>query len=360
MSYKPRKISIRSEKNKYYCNLYHQNLYSIKVYFQEKQLTLMDLDTYYMEQINNKFDGKIGHKIEVLPSVYYIKTAFLNKNTSRRNYDSKLKTLLNVIYNHLYSRQIFNITVDVKNIRDRFEMVDSSEVFEENGYYTDRKYRTENKFLDPKYLPYPDTLGKGPGRCVIWSIFSVLGLLDHGHEVYSIFSHRKMFEVTSYSDRLLNACLNSQHCGEIIKKMQKGKYKAKFETKDENFDDDIQVSYENGRYMLSEGKHRVCMAKRFNINSIPVEVTITTVDEESYVKSNLLIPQRFYKKFINCENILTECYDRYKKLGLDREDVRTLNETASNSNYVDYLEKITNKNILLLAKEQRKKKMINF
>ena len=327
------------------------------ILIQRQQLS--DLDSYYMKQIEEKYDNRIGDLIEVLPSIYYVKTACLKVNIPIRDPNIKnildlFKVLMTVLYNLIYRKQKFKITIKIKNTRDQFRVVQFNEKQKESVYYRDNESIPKNDYIDPKVLPYPDTLGGGAGRCIIWSIFSNLGLLDNGSdELYSVISTRKMFEISSYSNKLSNMCLRSKPCGEIIEKMKEGKYEANFEIQDE-WRDDIQVQYEDGRYWLSEGKHRVCIAKRFKIDRIPVKITIIKPNKENYVKVGVLEEgvKAFYKEELNCKNILFDCYDKYNRLGLSIDDVRKLNEKGiSDSEFVNFIEQTTNKDIVDLANE---------
>lgn len=339
MSNRMKNLKIEIKDNEYSLNLQQDDLNSFKVLFQNKLLSLKNLDLYYMKQIESKYGGNIGYEIEVLPSVYYKKKAFLKKVVSPHD----ITLLFQLLYNSLYSRQKFNITINVRNIRDSFKIFRSNETLEENGYYSEPSCNKENKYLNPTDLPYPDTLGKGAGRCVIWSLFSNLGMLDWNDEKYIILEHERMFEVSRYSKKLLDYCYNSSHCGEIIKKMKQGKYEAKFETNNDMYDDDIKVEFRDGKYRLNEGKHRVCMAKRFDIKSIPVEVTTVINNKGSFNQSRY--KTNLYNKKLNCEDILTECYNKYDKLGFTKKDVRKLNETVRDNEFVNFIEQTKKKDI---------------
>ena len=134
--------------------------------------------------------------------------------------------------------------------------------------------------------------------------------------------------------------------------MTEGKYEAKFEVDNSYYDDDISVTLEDGTYSLNEGKHRVCIAKRFNIERIPAQVTTIINDKDTLVKSkSMLEPIPFNYKRVNCENILIDCYEKYNMIGLNDEDVRKLNETVSDKDLVNFIETTVGKTLTEIERE---------
>ncbi|MEB2280216.1 hypothetical protein LAV73_09435 [Lysinibacillus xylanilyticus] len=336
---KVREYFMERKDNFYFFTGTKEDLYSYNVLFQGKSSSLIELDIYYMKQIEKWHNKEIGSEIEVLPSIYYRKI----KSEQPKNVFSKT---LNFIYSQLFDKQKFNIVIEVRNIRDSFKIV-KDDIEHEYNCYVDAEYIEENLYIDTKELPYPNSLGGGPNRCDIWGIFSRLKLLDYRDDLYNILDNKRMFELSSCNDRLLEVCINSKHCGKIIKKMKEGKYKAKFEVDNNYYDDDISVELQDGTYRLNEGKHRVCMAKRFNIERIPAQVTTIISDKDTLVK-----PKRFFhSKPLNCENILIDCYDKYNRLGLSNDSVRELNETVSDMELVNFIETTVGKTLTEIERE---------
>ena len=208
----------------------------------------------------------------------------------------------------------------------------------------------EFRYINPNDLPYPNTLGKGAGKCVIWSIFSNLNLYSTSYNLYSVMSAKDMFEMSSQNEKLLQCCCRSWLCGPIISKMKEGRYEAKFENQSENdYRDDIFVSCRNGKYSLYEGKHRVCIAKRLNIELVPAIVEVYEYEKkELYKKMRKL--ESYNSKKCTCENILAECIKIYTNLGLSVADIHELNEVIGNKGMLEFIEERSGKSIAELAR----------
>jgi len=122
------------------------------------------------------------------------------------------------------------------------------------------------KVINPDIVEYPSVLGgNNTGYlhgCAICQFFFNKGWSDEPQDIYSILSS------TSNKTEFNQLCLNSTHCAPIIEKFLNGTYKAKYDGG--NGADDIYVWNNGDAIVAVEGKHRICIAKRFKIKEIPV------------------------------------------------------------------------------------------
>lgn len=123
--------------------------------------------------------------------------------------------------------------------------------------------------ISPELLPFPNSLGNNGDDdirgikhgCAICQSF-----LDKGHcEPLPIAA---LLEETSKDEEMLDVCRASKHCMNLLEKFKSGTYMTKNDGGDGK--DDITIGIMDGEYAIYEGKHRVCVAKRFKIDTIPV------------------------------------------------------------------------------------------
>lgn len=122
--------------------------------------------------------------------------------------------------------------------------------------------------LDPALVACSDTMGSGPSRCAVWNCFARLGLYDMFSYSYSMFSLGELIENVTKHHRLLWLCEKQDNCRELLEKFRTGRY----DTTDEEAP--IRLSYTAGAYHVSDGKHRLCVARRFQIARVPVFLTV--------------------------------------------------------------------------------------
>jgi hypothetical protein len=134
------------------------------------------------------------------------------------------------------------------------------------------KYRqVEIKDFKTELLDYPCVLGDSTRKkylhgCIICQRFRECGIHEEPQNIYNILT------TTAKDKETYNKwCLESTFCAPLIQKFLNGTYKAKYDGGDG--DDDISVFKMDGKYCVDEGKHRVCIAKRFDIKEIPVVFT---------------------------------------------------------------------------------------
>jgi hypothetical protein len=127
-------------------------------------------------------------------------------------------------------------------------------------------YKKNHTVIGVELLDYPSSLGRSYEAGHYLYGCSVCEYLKHKykepqdiHYILSKKANEKMYN---------EICLQSTHCGPIIEKFLKGEYIAKYDGGTGS--DDIQIEIIDNQYVVFEGKHRVCMAKRFGIKEIPV------------------------------------------------------------------------------------------
>lgn len=333
----------------YTLELKEEELLRHKVQFQNHFLYLADLDSHYHKKIKSLHDNNLGVEIEVLPSIYYKKFAKLHPKKVIHHKDQFASKIAKSLYNYFYDKQKYEIIITVKNIRDRFKLFSTDEEIPNSYYPTINVKDDELTYLNPTLLPYPSSLGGGASGCAIWSLFQKLDMVNTYSNTYEILSVRKMFEITSHNPKMLEICKKSNPCGPIIKKMQEGDYKIGSECGC----DDIKAEVVDGtKYYAHEGKHRTCIAKRFNIKEIPILLTHSETDKSQRWYDHRRIPKDMNG---NCEYILAACYERFKKVGLNIEDVRKLNESISDTDYVSFIEQKVGKELteIIVSKEKK-------
>ncbi|HBY20274.1 MAG TPA: hypothetical protein DEG71_04585 [Clostridiales bacterium] len=111
-------------------------------------------------------------------------------------------------------------------------------------------------------IEYPDALGGN--TCIHLNKAKQLGIYIPGSK-YSMKSIKQVLEESSQSTENINECLNS-YCGGLYEILI-GKRKIK------NINDNVVLAEYKGKYYpYGNGHHRICIAKRANIEYIEAEV----------------------------------------------------------------------------------------
>ena len=97
--------------------------------------------------------------------------------------------------------------------------------------------------------------------------------------------------------------------------------------------DQIKVQYQNGRYSAGEGKHRVCVMRRFGYSNI-IPMRVTRVSDSSGNPGRIMDKQFFSDN----KHVLESCYGVYERLGISSDDVRDLLKNPK-ATIVDYLKR---------------------
>lgn len=342
-------MEINKEEENYIIKCTYEDSTDIIVQFQNKKIFLRRIIDEYIDEMKGK------QEIEILPGVYIKINAKLSCYLSLIRHESS-HLLSELIKCTIFTKIRMKILVEVHNKKDYINIYSNENIRTKKDYYCKYDYKKYHKRISPKLLPYPDTLGGGAGRCVIWNIFQTIGLLESGCEsVYEFYSLSQLLDMTSANSELLDKCKKSRNCGYIIRKMLNDEYKGKWENDNEN--DDITVQLKEGQYSLCEGKHRVCMAKRFEINNIPVEIT------EVFDKGKIYYDPEIFEYYTpsneyTCHEIMGDFYSTLNRIGINKEDSHKL-LTGDFIDIVEFIEEKSGNNIIEIANkcysENRKK-----
>lgn len=307
------------EKNVIILNNFNYYSSFFSVYFNDYKFKLIDL--IQVKEVRNYYD----EFEEVLPGIY-LKVILDNKFN---RFFKKLKNL-----NHLIT-----IKIKVKNMRDYISVRyrdHKSKFYFENKHRKDIEINDSNEFkeryesVDVTEIPsFPNTLGGGAGKCDIWSLFQRKGLLNTFNP-FSPLSVSQMLSYTATKKEYLDICRSSKHCGPIIEKLLNNQYRIDYPEGDQ-----IQLGKEDGYYRAYEGKHRICMAKRFNIPYIYAHVSEIIKNGESRKTSS------FKDKSHEIAPVfLHEYYKTFQRLGLDRSNITYIIEQGlTGDKLIDYFEK---------------------
>ena len=163
--------------------------------------------------------------------------------------------------------------------------------------------------LDPRIFRQPSRLGGGEcGGCPILDFFSRLGLEEKGSNGdYYFWDIADLVEATEKEDFFLDLCKASQ-CYKTYESIVENGYNMHLDQSKS-----ITVDVKDGLYEVNEGKHRICVMKRFGYNHrVPMYVT----RYERYVKKEILTESS------DMEQVLSACYTRFVDLGIPMDAVR--------------------------------------
>ncbi|MBZ4647151.1 MAG: hypothetical protein JG777_2640 [Clostridia bacterium] len=345
---------------------------NIKIIFNNKEFYFDEIKTLYLK------NNICGEYYEFLPSVYYKETKKWNDSVYRK-WEHKIKSteskklayaILYAVSLSLFENQKVEYLIVVRNKRDKICIVQQDNK-EENIIYcsigvkgqykiisesSTNDYDTveEYKYVDTSKIIYPDTLGSGAGKCAIWDIFETLGLMSTFNPQYEIMSTREMFECSSTNKGLLDVCENYSRCRGLLDKFRNGTYEID-SSKNVYYYDDIELEEYKGYFIPCEGKHRVCIAKRFGIPQIYAKV-FREVNISHQNENNNCLPNLNWNNNCNTEEVLSDCYDRFGKLGLNKEQVKHILESGmSNTELIAYIESVTGKQLKEIAEQIKKK-----
>ncbi len=213
-------------------------------------------------------------------------------------------------------------------MRDYFQIC--SELEEKRLEYHDGDIMsTQIEHVNLQNVEQPGNLGGGRcGGCPVYSYFNRLGVLgEYDINGYYFFRDEEAIEATRKKEFFLEKCRCSS-CFQTYEKILKEGYSEELEMRDQ-----IKVSYKNGKFFAGEGKHRVCVMRRFGYSdTIPMRVT--------RVSDGLGDPRRIIDKqfFSDNKHVLETCYDVYERLGISSDDVRDLLKNPK-ATILDYLKR---------------------
>lgn len=244
------------------------------------------------------------------------------------------------------------------SVPDEYELIYESGT--ENGcagyYYIDRftrlnlprnwefPYDKEKRYIDTSRIPlYPGLIGSGTG-CILKSVFHALNLVDaYSQSEYSLFTLEEVLTVTSKEKRFLDICKHFEHCNKLIKKLTNNTYDINYHDYEQ-----IHVADYDGVYITSEGKHRTCIAKRFNVPQI-YAVVVKGVPRHQQQEENVITIQKV-RHNNSIQRILHDCYNSFKNIGFSQEETRELlREGVSGLQLIERIETKHGMNIYELA-----------
>ena len=233
--------------------------------------------------------------------------------------ESKFKRLIN----KLFKKKQYMIRNE--NLRDFFKVCSELEEIR-SEYHEGDIISTQIEYVDPQNVEQPGNLGGGGcGGCPVYTYFNRIGVLgEHGiNNGYYFFRDEEAIEATRKEEFFLDKCRDSP-CFQTYEKILKEGYSEELEIYDQ-----IKVQYQNERYSVGEGKHRVCVMRRFGYsNKIPMRVTRVS---DSSGNLGRIMDKQF---FSDNKHVLESCYGVYERLGISSDDVRDfgLNVAPRNSN----------------------------
>lgn len=278
--------------------------------------------TYYHIQ---NFLSKNIHKIEFLPGIYIKKTFLFFLTGKIKIFIKNKKDDIEIKKN--------NICVYTNIIRSKtFYEYNTKEIFD---------------FVETNKIDYPIRSGGGGSRCIMKDIFFTLCLYDFGE--YNLFTEHEMFESSSQFSYLNNMCKEFSNCKYLYKKMYNHTYKISDKKK---WDNDITLVKYKDRYQIVNANHRVCVAKRFNIQKVYAKIYIPEYENKNNEYNNE------YNDFIyinsgNNKDILNDFYKIMKNLNINNKQAHfILKKGLKDVELIKYIEKINNKSLLDLYKEK--------
>jgi hypothetical protein len=236
--------------------------------------------------------------------------------------ESKLKRLIH----KFLKKKLYMLRKE--NFRDFFKVC--SELEETRSeYYDGDIISAQVEYVNPQNVEQPGNLGGGGcGGCPVYNYFNCIGVLgEHDINGYYFFRDEEAIEATRKEEFFLDKCRYST-CFQTYEKILKEGYSEELEIYDQ-----IKVQYQNERYSAGEGKHRVCVMRRFGYsNEIPMRVT--RVSGSSGDPGGIMDKQFFSDN----KHVLESCYGVYERLGISSDDVRDLLKNPK-ATIVDYLKR---------------------
>lgn len=271
---------------------------SVYFWFQDEKYKLRDIQSSLIEGAEN----------EIFPGIYL-------RNIGNDNYFSSL-------VNSLLKKKKYLLRNE--NKRDFFQICSKWEETK-SEFHAGKTISTKVEYINPQSIEQPGSLGGGEcGGCPIRNYFNHLGLLDrHDINGYYFFSDEEVIEATQKEEFFLGICRHS-NCYKNYEKILNEGFAENLETRYQ-----IKVSYDNGKYIAVEGKHRVCAMKRFGYtNPVPMRVT-----RNSASTGNV---QLDIQHFSDNKQVLDSCYSTYERIGISPEAVRELLKNP-HATALDYL-----------------------
>ena len=215
-----------------------------------------------------------------------------------------------------------------ENAKDSFEIKSEIErkmtISSRSGKSTN--YQIEN--IDPQKVEQPVNLRGGEcGGCGILNYFDYIGLDgEQQYNGYYFFSDAEILAATKNDTFFLEECCKNSG---FYKKILEEGYSSELSDYYQ-----IKIEYCDGKYFAGEGKHRICVMKRFGYNKkVPMMVTNVELIEQ---EGNTCNEEHMEKYYGDMKQILDSCYSQYLKLGISQDNVRMLLKKPD-ATVLDYL-----------------------
>lgn len=309
--------------------------YLYSVCFSEQELHsykfVFDGNEFYFYKAIEEFQSEfaLNPRQEILPGTWVTDVNRYFQQRSQHGLKAHLKKMLAIIFGYQFN-------LEIRNRRNNYNFGEIESYKKPSPEYVpplfpEGHYDTT---IDPQIVAYPDSMGRGASRCIIWDIFNRLGLFDTFHYDYNMYSLDEIIENITRNKRMLDFCKRQKSCMVLLDKFQNNTYDTN------NNSPSIRISYYNGSYDVSDGNHRICVARRFRVNSVPVQLTVTHT-------SDAYEPSQYYSYIQpSCKAIMKEYHDNLKPLALTKEQGQYLLETPIQEiDIIGYLEEVKGKSI---------------
>lgn len=279
-----------------------------KIFFQEKNILLSSIRREY------KCKTSLLIKKEVLPSVYftcinlfdfyYVDVNIKNKNNCIYIIPGKIKHK---------KKSGTSLQNQVKSLGN-----DSNKDYFENDKF---------KEVELSKIPFPNTMGS-LSSCPVYCYFKNRYIVDYKFQeddAYSMFSISQIFANVHKYRTLTNLCDKYYHCQDILKHIN---------DRDYNDFSPIKVNKIGDNYSISDGKHRICVAKRYGIDKLNMRVWSSNDYKSNY---DIIESDKFL--FDKCKKIMGTYEKILNENNLSKEDGKYLLETPIDEiNLVSFLE----------------------
>ncbi|MDM0612623.1 hypothetical protein QTH09_16545 [Clostridium perfringens] len=191
--------------------------------------------------------------------------------------------------------------------------------------------KTEIKKIPLKNIIIEDDMGGDSRDCELYILDEIFSNLD-----FYFFDTQMKIEHSTRNKNLLNICKNSKCCSKTISNFDLDKCI-------ENYYHRVQAYKVNDIYIIKNGKHRVCCAKKTNLDYIYAEVTYLKIFSELVPNHSCMIRVSSNKE---AKKLVKNYYDFFKKLNINNKELKKLLEDGiSRLGFLEVLEKRNNKSL---------------
>lgn len=198
-----------------------------------------------------------------------------------------------------------------------------------NNSYEVEKIKVEKVPL--KNIVIEDRMGGNENRCKLHILDKFFYDLK-----FPFFDTQMKMEISTQNKKLLNICQNSQQCKNIISNFDLNKCIDRYSHR-------VCAYKVNNIYVIKSGKHRVCCAKKTNLEYIYAEVTYLKRVPE-------LLPEHSHMRIVSsskeAKKLVKNYYDFFKKLNINNKEMKKILEYGINRlEFLDILEKRNNESL---------------